>query len=192
DDNYAKFDELLRAAGVRDNTIVVFLTDNGSTGGVKVFNAGLRGAKASLYDGGHRAIGLLRWPAGGLRPQSDIDLFVLVSQPLDELMRQTLVNELLKISGRRADVGPSRPLEVTVVVKNEVVPWRCPPRVDLVYGEWLRDEFTAGKIAPAAPSADLAILLSTLLQNHHTLLGLPASEVLHPVPFEDLRQAIGD
>jgi streptomycin 3"-adenylyltransferase len=30
------------------------------------------------------------YAAGGLRPQSDIDLFVLVAQPLENVVRQTL------------------------------------------------------------------------------------------------------
>jgi len=96
DDNYAKFDELLRAAGIRDNTIVVFLTDNGSTGGVKVFNAGLRGAKASLYDGGHRAIGFVRWPAGRLRPPGDVTELTEV---------QDLLPTLLELAGVEPKAG---------------------------------------------------------------------------------------
>lgn len=30
-----------------------------------VFNAGMRGFKKSLYDGGHRVECFVRWPAGG-------------------------------------------------------------------------------------------------------------------------------
>lgn len=52
DNNFARFDRMLGDLGVRDNTILVFLNDNGGTGGIKVYNVGLRGAKASLYDGG--------------------------------------------------------------------------------------------------------------------------------------------
>jgi len=86
DDNYRRFDELLEKAGIRDNTILVFLTDNGSTGGVKVYNAGLRGAKASLYDGGHRGIGFIRWPGGGLRPPGDVRALTEVMDLLPTLL----------------------------------------------------------------------------------------------------------
>ncbi len=34
-----------------------------------------------------------------------------------------------------------RSLEVTVVNRNNVVPWRYPPRYEFMYGEWLREEF---------------------------------------------------
>lgn len=39
-----------------------------------MYNAGLRGAKTSLYEGGHRAACFLRWPAGKLRPAGDVDV----------------------------------------------------------------------------------------------------------------------
>ena len=48
------------------------MTDNGGTVGVPVFNAGMRGRKMELYDGGHRVPlrPLARRRAGGGR---DID-----------------------------------------------------------------------------------------------------------------------
>ena len=55
-----------------DNTIVIFLTDNGGTGGVRVFNAGMRGQKGQVYDGGHRVPCFLHWPGGGLVGGRDV------------------------------------------------------------------------------------------------------------------------
>jgi len=49
------------------------VTINGGTAGVKVHNAGMRGAKTQLYDGGHRVPCFVRWPGGGLRQPVDID-----------------------------------------------------------------------------------------------------------------------
>lgn len=72
DENMGKLDAMLQETGLRDNTILIFLNDNGGTGGVKLYNAGLRGAKASLYDGGHRAACFLRWPAGALHRPCDL------------------------------------------------------------------------------------------------------------------------
>jgi streptomycin 3"-adenylyltransferase len=128
--------------------------------------------------------------AGGLRHQSDVDILVAVTQAPIEATRQQLMAELLKISGRDAIAGPSRPLEVTVVVASELVPWRFPPRCELLFGEWLRDDLAAGRIAPAAPSPDLAIVMTTLLQHHRLLVGAPASVVFAPVPADDLRRAV--
>jgi len=72
DENLAKLDAVLAETGLRDNTIFIFMTDNGGTGGIRVWNAGLRGAKTSLYEGGHRVPCFVRWPAGGLRSPGDV------------------------------------------------------------------------------------------------------------------------
>ncbi|HEY1784175.1 MAG TPA: sulfatase/phosphatase domain-containing protein, partial [Pirellulales bacterium] len=48
------------------------MTDNGGTVGVPVFNAGMRGHKTMLYDGGHRVPCFIRWPGGGLGAPRDI------------------------------------------------------------------------------------------------------------------------
>jgi arylsulfatase A-like enzyme len=74
DENFGKLEEFLRRTGLRDNTIVIFMTDNGGTAGVKVFNAGMRANKTQLYDGGHRVPCFVRWPAGGIRSGVDVDV----------------------------------------------------------------------------------------------------------------------
>jgi len=43
DENLAMLEKMLVDEGLRDNTILIFMTDNGGTGGVHVFNAGMRG-----------------------------------------------------------------------------------------------------------------------------------------------------
>ena len=73
DENAAKLDAFLKQSGLRDNTIVIFMTDNGGTGGVPVFNSGMRGRKTQIYDGGHRVPCFVRWPAGGLRKPSGVN-----------------------------------------------------------------------------------------------------------------------
>jgi arylsulfatase len=72
DQRFAQLDEFLKASGLRDNTIVIFMTDNGGTAGVATFNAGLRDAKTSYYEGGHRVPCWLRWPGGNLGKARDI------------------------------------------------------------------------------------------------------------------------
>jgi arylsulfatase A-like enzyme len=66
DENMGRLEDFLVTTGLKENTIVIFLTDNGGTGGVPVFNAGLRGSKGSYYEGGHRVPCAIRWPAGGI------------------------------------------------------------------------------------------------------------------------------
>lgn len=55
--------------GIADRTLVIFMTDNGGTNGVRVHNAGMRGSKGTQYQGGTRVPSFWRWPAaftGGL------------------------------------------------------------------------------------------------------------------------------
>ena len=67
DDNVGKLLAKLRELGIERDTLVVFMNDNGGTGGVRVFNAGMRGAKNTPWLGGTRASSLWRWP-GTLKP----------------------------------------------------------------------------------------------------------------------------
>ena len=67
DTNVGSLLDFLEKKGVRDNTIVVFLTDNGSIMGIKYFNAGMRGMKTELWEGGHRVPLFISWPEGGFK-----------------------------------------------------------------------------------------------------------------------------
>jgi arylsulfatase len=67
DDNVGRLLARLQALGLEQDTLVVFMNDNGGTGGVRVFNAGMRGQKGSPWLGGTRAASFWRWP-GHLLP----------------------------------------------------------------------------------------------------------------------------
>ena len=54
DENLGHLREFLAAEGLEKNTVIIYLTDNGTSGGNRVFNAGMRGQKGSPYEGGHR------------------------------------------------------------------------------------------------------------------------------------------
>jgi len=65
DDNMAKLMKVLEDEGVADNTILVFMTDNGTSGGLegdRGYDGGMRGKKNPEYDGGHRVPFMIRWP----------------------------------------------------------------------------------------------------------------------------------
>lgn len=72
DDNVGKTRKLIEELGIKDNTIFVFTTDNGTATGANVFNAGMKGKKGSAYEGGHRVPFYLHWPAGGITKQHDV------------------------------------------------------------------------------------------------------------------------
>lgn len=68
DSNFGVLLKKLEEWGIAENTLVIYLaTDNGGTAGTKIFNAGMRGSKGSVYQGGTRAPCFFRWPAGGIR-----------------------------------------------------------------------------------------------------------------------------
>jgi arylsulfatase len=73
DENLGKLEAFLTDNGLRENTIVVFMTDNGATAGFNVHNAGMRGRKTMIYEGGHRVPCFIRWPSGNLRASGDVD-----------------------------------------------------------------------------------------------------------------------
>lgn len=70
DDNVGKTRALIEKLGVKDNTIFIFMTDNGTSRGEKIFNAGMTGKKGSPYDGGHRVPFFLHWPAGDMAEEN--------------------------------------------------------------------------------------------------------------------------
>lgn len=67
DTNVGSLMDFLDKKGVKNNTILVFLTDNGSIMGTKYFNAGMRGMKTELWDGGHRVPCFIDWPKGNFK-----------------------------------------------------------------------------------------------------------------------------
>jgi arylsulfatase len=64
DENVGRLLKRLDDWGLADNTLVIFMTDNGGTAGCTVFNAGMRGRKNTPYQGGTRVPAFWRWPAG--------------------------------------------------------------------------------------------------------------------------------
>ncbi|NEC10791.1 DUF4111 domain-containing protein [Streptomyces sp. SID8014] len=123
--------------------------------------------------------------AGGLGPYSDLDVFVVVRRPLTEGQRRGLTDGLRGISG-----APGRPVELTVVVLGEVVPWRYPPRQEYQYGEWLRDAYERGEVPAPRTDPDLAPLISMVVADGRALAGPPPDEVLPEVPPADLARAV--
>jgi arylsulfatase A-like enzyme len=81
DHNLGLFRKHLEELGLAENTILVFMTDNGTSNGVpkgelpagsfRGFNAHMRGKKSTVYEGGHRVPCFLHWPAGGMKEGKD-------------------------------------------------------------------------------------------------------------------------
>ncbi|MGJ8656576.1 MAG: sulfatase-like hydrolase/transferase [Akkermansiaceae bacterium] len=83
DHNMGLLRKNLEEQGLAENTILIFMTDNGTSAGAKFkgldsealigYNAGMRGKKSSVYDGGHRVPFFIHWPKGGLTGGKDIE-----------------------------------------------------------------------------------------------------------------------
>ncbi|MBE4975897.1 DUF4111 domain-containing protein [Serratia ureilytica] len=129
---------------------------------------------------------------GGLKPNSDIDLLVAVSKPLMSTTRAALMKALLTVSAPPGADGIYRPLEVTVLVQTDIKPWRYPPRRELQFGEWLREELQADIVSPATLDPDVAILLTKARQHHRHLFGASFELLYDSVPRNDFITALTD
>lgn len=78
DENIGRVLDLLEELGLEENTLVIFLTDNGPNG--QRFNDGMKGIKGSVHEGGVRVPSFWRWPgkiAPGIIPTPAAHIDVL-------------------------------------------------------------------------------------------------------------------
>ena len=134
DDNMGRLIEFLRRRNLERDTILIFMTDNGTSAGAQVFNAGMRGQKGSPYEGGHRVPFFIYWPGGGIEGGRDI---AALTAHIDVLPTLVDLCGLKRPSGPPLHGKSLRPLlyekkpdwpERTLVVDSQrlenLVPWR--------------------------------------------------------------------
>jgi arylsulfatase A-like enzyme len=107
DENLGRFRTRLDELGLTENTLLIFMTDNGTTAGwidqksgYKYYNAGMRGWKGSQWDGGHRVPCYFYWPGGGVQGGRDVDT---LSAHIDLLPTLVDLLDLKKAGGRTVD-----------------------------------------------------------------------------------------
>jgi arylsulfatase A-like enzyme len=85
DEDLARLQAEIRNLGLEDDTIFIYLSDNGPCpwyGGIVIdekgfvlegYSAGMRGGKIWGYENGHRVPCYVRWPGGGIGGGKDVD-----------------------------------------------------------------------------------------------------------------------
>ena len=131
---------------------------------------------------------------GGLRPDSDIDILIIVDGGLDDTLRAELTKRLLKLSvtvaAAHSEQRGLRPLEVTLLDSVKLKPRRFPPQIEYLYGEWLRAEIEAGELPMPHESTDLVILLRQSERHSLRLYGRELSELADPITDSDIKAAM--
>lgn len=85
DDNVGRLLDHLKVRGLERDTLVVFMSDNGGMSGVRIWNDGMRGQKATPWRGGVRAVSFWSWPgrltpADVAVPAAHIDFFPTLAE----------------------------------------------------------------------------------------------------------------
>jgi arylsulfatase len=114
DDNIGRLTASLKQWGIDRDTLLIFMTDNGGTGGVKIFNGGLRGSKNTVYQGGTRVPAFFRYP-GVFQPAS-----------VDKLAAHLdIFPTLSEIAGAKIPAGlPLEGRSLTPLLKNPSADWK--------------------------------------------------------------------
>jgi arylsulfatase len=136
DDNVGRLLAKLTEWRLDENTVVIFMTDNGGTAGVNVYNAGMRGAKVTPWEGGIHVPCFWRWK-GKLQP-ADVDA---LTAHLD------IFPTLADLSGAKISDDVAKKLEgrsLVPLLKDAKAEW--PDRVLFTHvGRWERGQAAQAK-----------------------------------------------
>lgn len=119
DHNIGRLRKFLKEQNLSDNTILIFLTDNGTSGADshKVFNAGMRGHKGTTFEGGHRVPCFIHWPAGGMNTKTTVGALTSCTDLLPTL------KDLCKLSDPKRTLNPLDGISLAGLLKNSKASW---------------------------------------------------------------------
>ncbi len=113
DSHVGELRDFLRELKIERNTILLFMTDNGSTFGPIYYNAGMRGGKVTLWEGGHRVPFFMHWPDGNLGEAREIDGLTQV---------QDLLPTLIDFCGLEAPAAPLDGISLAATLRGQASP----------------------------------------------------------------------
>lgn len=123
DENLGVLREKLKELGLADNTILIFMTDNGTAAGVSLdrdgflssgYNAGMRGMKGSEYNGGHRVPFFIHWKDGGIHMGRDVEHITSYTDVMPTLV------DLCGLQGPEVEYDG---MSLAPLLKGEAVEW---------------------------------------------------------------------
>ncbi|KHJ39429.1 arylsulfatase [Pedobacter glucosidilyticus] len=123
DENIGKLRMELKRLGIEKNTILIFMTDNGASGGAVVdkdehlisgYNAGMRGVKGSPYEGGHRVPFYINWPNGGIDKHHKINNLTSYVDFMPTILEFAGISKKIQSDGQ----------SLVPLINNEAVIWK--------------------------------------------------------------------
>ena len=116
DENLGRLNEFLEKTGLKDNTILVYSSDNGarSVEATEIYDAGMSGHKTELIEGGHRVPCFIRWPKSDIKPCRDVSELTTV---------QDIAPTLLDLCGiKPTNLYPMDGVTLSPLLRGE--PWQ--------------------------------------------------------------------
>ena len=99
DDGIGKVIAAVKSAGIADNTLIIFTSDNGGQLGVGADNCPLRGGQGGLFEGGLRVPACAVWP-GGIKPGSRSNRIAMTMDLFPTIYEAAGVEAKIQIEGR--------------------------------------------------------------------------------------------
>lgn len=149
DENFGKLEKFLKKNKLADNTILIFMTDNGTSDGISKdgkigYNMGLRGKKNDRTEGGHRVPFFIRWKDGKVKGGWDINEVTAHVDLLPTLagLCNLKIEDNVKLDGLDFSpllLGKSKELSERSVFVHSRQDWRTPLDIEntcIIKNDW--------------------------------------------------------
>lgn len=159
DDAVGRVVAALDKRGMRENTLILFSSDNGGPESLGANNGELRGSKGTLFEGGVRVVAWANWP-GKLKPgQCDQMLHIVDWYPTILNLAGAKLDQKLPLDGRDAwaTIADGKPSPRQFVVHN-IEPTRAAIRM----GKWKLVVSGGKRRQPRGKSVELFDITSDL------------------------------